>query len=136
LPSGTGPDYMRHRAGKELRLKNGREISRIFHEGLRARDAYLTLIAARRGENGDLPSRVAAAVSGRHGKAVARNRVKRMCREAFRTSRAKLPEGWDFIMLPRAGADLTVVRLQDSLTALAAKIVASAARAKETHDES
>jgi len=127
---------MRHRAGKELRLKNGREISRIFLEGPRARDAHLTLIASRRDENGGLPSRVAAAVSGRHGKAVARNRIKRMCREAFRTIRAQLPGGWDFIMLPRPGADLTVARLQESLTVLAAKIVATAERAKETHDDS
>jgi ribonuclease P protein component len=127
---------MRHRAGKELRLKNGREISRIFREGQRARDAHLTLIAARRGEGELLPSRVAAAVSSRHGNAVVRNRVKRLCREAFRTGRAQLPGGWDFIMLPRPGADLTVVRLQDSLTVLAAKIAASAAGAKETHDDS
>ena len=127
---------MRHRAGKELRLKNGREISRIFQEGLRARDAHLTLIAARRGEGGLLPSRVAMAVSGRHGKAVVRNRLKRLCREAFRTSRAQLPGGWDFIMLPRPDADLTLTGLQDSLTVLAAKIVAAAERDKETRDDS
>ncbi|MDP6545522.1 MAG: ribonuclease P protein component [Phycisphaerae bacterium] len=127
---------MRHRAGKELRLKNGREISRIFHEGLRARDAHLTLLADRRGEGELLPSRVAAAVSSRHGNAVARNRVKRMCREAFRTSRRRLPAGWDFIMLPRPGSDPTVERLQDSLTALAAKIVTTAERTKDTPDDS
>ena len=126
---------MRHRAGKELRVKNGREISRIFHEGPRARDARLTLIGAHRGEGGLLPSRVAAAVSSRHGNAVARNRVKRLCREAFRTSREHLPAGWDFIMLPRARAGLTLAGLRDSLTALAAKIVATAARAKETRDD-
>ena len=129
-------DNMRHRAGKELRLKNGREISRIFQKGLRARDAMLTLIAARQGEAGGLPSRVATAISGRHGKAVARNRVKRLCREAFRTSRAQLPGGWDFIMLPRPGADLTVTGLRESLTVLAAKIAATAEQAKETRDDS
>jgi ribonuclease P protein component len=125
---------MRHRAGKELRLKNGREISRIFREGLRARDAVLTLLAARRPQGGDLPSRVAVAVSGRHGNAVVRNRIKRLCREAFRTSRERLPAGWDFVMLPRPGADLAVARLQDSLTVLTAKI--AAAGAEEVHDDS
>ena len=127
---------MRQRAGKKLRLKNGLEISRIFREGLRARDAHLTLIAARRGRGGGLPSRVATAVSGRHGNAVLRNRVKRLCREAFRTSRAQLPGGWDFIVLPRPGADLTLTGLQDSLIVLAAKIVTTADRAEETRDES
>ena len=127
---------MRHRAGKELRLKNGREISRIFHEGLRVRDAHLTLLADRRGEGELLPSRVAATVSSRHGNAVIRNRIKRLCREAFRTSREHLPAGWDFIMLPRPGSDPTVARLRDSLVSLAAKIVATAERTKDTSDDS
>ena len=105
----------------------------MFHDGLRARDARFTLIARRRGEDGDLPSRVAAAVSSRHGNAVARNRVKRLCREAFRTSRELLPMGWDFIILPRPGANLTLAGLTDSLIALTAKLVD---RAKETHDDS
>ena len=127
---------MRYRAGKKLRLKNSRDISRMFHDGLRARDARLTIIASDRGEDGDSPSRVAAAVSGRHGNAVARNRVKRLCREAFRTNRDCLPGGWDFVMLPRPGANLTLAGLGNSLTALAAKIVAAADRAKDTYDDS
>ncbi|MDP6046878.1 MAG: ribonuclease P protein component, partial [Phycisphaerae bacterium] len=111
---------MRYRAGKKLRLKNNREISRMFDSGLRARDARITLIGSRRAE-GDMPSRVAAAVSGRHGGAVVRNRIKRLCREAFRTSRDRLPSGWDFVMLPRVGVNMTLAELADSLAALTAK---------------
>jgi len=126
---------MRYRAGKTLRLKNSREISRMFREGFRARDRRLTLIASPRDAGPETPSRVAAAVSSRHGRAVARNRVKRLCREAFRTSRDRLPAGWDFVMMPRPGADLTLTGLTDSLIALAAKVVASADRSVENRDE-
>ena len=108
----------------------------MFHDGLRARDSRLTLIASPRGEDGGLPSRVAVAVSGRHGNAVLRNRVKRLCREAFRTSRELLPGGWDFVMMPRPGANLTMAGLRDSLRVLVAKILAAADQAKETHDDS
>ena len=123
---------MRYLAGKKLRLKNTREISRMFHDGVRARDSRLTIIASRRNQGGELPSRVAAAVSGRHGNAVARNRVKRLCREAFRTNRARVPGGWDFVMLPRVGANLTLARLVGSLAALAVKVAAKADRIKDT----
>ncbi|MCP4379736.1 MAG: ribonuclease P protein component [bacterium] len=127
---------MRYFAGKKLRLKNGRDISRMFREGLRARDGRLTLLASPRGEGESLPSRVAAAVSGKHGNAVSRNRVKRMCREAFRTIRDRLPASWDFVMLPRPGGDLSVAKLRDSLTVLGAKIATTAKRTMETRDES
>ena len=123
---------MRYRAGKKLRLKNSREISRMFDSGLRVRDARLTLIASRRSGGEQVPSRMAVAASGRQGGAVVRNRIKRLCREAMRTSRDRIPRGWDIVMLPRVGANLTLANLTDSLVALAAKISAAADRSKET----
>ena len=123
---------MRYSAGKKLRLKNSREISRMFDSGLRARDARLTLIASRRSGGEQVWSRMAVAVSRRHGGAVARNCIKRLCREAMRTSRDRISSGWDIVMLPRVGANLTLASLTDSLVALAAKISATADRSKET----
>jgi len=108
----------------------------MFAEGLRARDARMTLIASRRDCRGDSPSRMAAAVSGRHGGAVVRNRIKRLCREAFRTSRHRLPSGWDYVMLPRVGANLTLVGLIDSLATLTVKISAAYERTKDPGDDS
>jgi len=126
---------MRYRAGKTLRLKNSREISRMFDRGVRARDALITLIASRRGAGADSPSRLAAAVSVRHGGAVVRNRIKRLCREAFRTNRDRIATGWDFVVLPRVGANITLTGLAESMIALTAKI-SSAEKAKETDDGS
>ncbi|HAU37407.1 MAG TPA: ribonuclease P protein component, partial [Phycisphaerales bacterium] len=92
---------MDHRAGKNFRVTRRGDIQRVFDLGRRAWDGNLTLCAARREEDG--PSRLGVAVSFRHGKAVRRNRVKRLCREAFRLLRGELPDGYDYIMIPRAG---------------------------------
>jgi ribonuclease P protein component len=50
--------------------------------------------------------------------ATARNRVKRLVREAFRLCKAELPPGVDLIVLPR-GSRLELARTRESLVALA-----------------
>jgi ribonuclease P protein component len=61
------------------------------------------------------PSRLGLVVGRRIGGAVQRNRVKRLCRECFRTWPRLVPDGIDLIVIARTGApelDLARVRAE------------------------
>ncbi len=62
--------------------------------------------------------RMGLSVSKQVGNAVARNQWKRLLREAFRTSREKLPAGLDFVVVPRSGATPELRQLTKSLVEL------------------
>jgi len=63
---------------------------------------------------GDTPSRLGIVVTRKIGNAVARNRVKRLCRECFRLWPGLLPPAIDLVVIARAGADaLTLGEVRD-----------------------
>ena len=110
-----------HKAGRECRVTRKRDISRLFESGRRAADSLIVLYAI---PNGLPHSRCGVAVSTRHGNAVRRNRIKRLCREAFRLVRPALPAGTDYMLVPRAGRDFSLEGLMDSLRRLCASLPA------------
>ncbi|MCE5326137.1 MAG: ribonuclease P protein component [Planctomycetaceae bacterium] len=109
---------MDQRFGSQFRVKRGAEFSRAIEQGRQASDGLTRLYAL---ANGLAHSRVGVAVGSRHGGAVQRNYVKRLCREAFRLTRGDLPTGWDFIIMPHAGKHPTLAGLQSSLAKLAVR---------------
>ena len=116
---------MDQRFGKNLRLKRREDISRLFDVGVRVSDEQMALLAAP--NELDLP-RFGVGVGKKHGSAVQRNRIKRLCREAFRLSRADMPPGWDYFVLPGTEAQLTLDGVRASLPPLARRAIRKAER--------
>jgi ribonuclease P protein component len=101
---------------KRLRLLSRIDFRAVYNDHTTAGDAMIRLL----GRLSDSPdSRLGLSVSRKVGNAVCRNRWKRLLREAFRLSREKLPEGLDFIVIPREGATPELESLKKSLIDLA-----------------
>jgi len=116
---------MDQRAGRKYRLKGRKDIARLFEQGRRASDGLVTLYAV---ENPCRHARTGVGVSVRHGGAVVRNRLKRLCREALRLTRSELPPGWDYMVVPRVDGQFTVQAIQASVRSLARRVTKERSR--------
>jgi len=104
------------RLRKEERLRRKRDFQSIARDGTR-RNTKNFLIIMRRNDLGF--SRVGAVASKKMGKAVERNRVKRLIREFFRRNKDKLPPSTDYLIVGKKGAQsLNYVQVVEELRPL------------------
>jgi ribonuclease P protein component len=109
---------MRRGLSKRQRLTRSRDFQSLYACRRSAADERLILYAR---PNGLSLSRIGLSVSGRWGNSVERNYFRRICREAFRLHKHELPAGYDFVIIPRRGIDLTLEEVTTSLRKLTAK---------------
>ena len=85
---------------RRLRLRRTSDVRRVYDQGRSWAHPFLVLIAR---PNGLDFSRVGVTASRKVGGAVARNRAKRLLREAARRLYPQLESGWDVMLVARAG---------------------------------
>lgn len=80
-------------------LKLNKDFKRLYYRGKSMVDPALVTYAMRNRQPGE--NRVGITVTKKIGKAVCRNRCKRIIRAAYRELESQIPDGWDFIFVAR-----------------------------------
>lgn len=102
---------------KYLKIKKNSDFQKLFRRGKKVFSPYLTLLY--------YPSAslsMGVAVSKKHGKAVVRNRVKRLAREAFRLNADAFEKNYSVIIVPKASENYRFSDFDKSLKSCIKKI--------------
>lgn len=103
----------RKRFSARQRMRHGSDFRRAYERKVRTTEGALLVYGS---ENGLDHARLGLSVSRKVGNAVARNRWKRLTREAFRLSQFELPSGIDLVIVPRAPEPPQLATLRIQLT--------------------
>jgi len=97
-------------ARRRRRLSRSGDFDRVYREGASRANRFLVVYRFRRGESEQGVPRLGISVGRRIGKAVRRNKVKRVVREAFWELAEGLPGGDDYVIVARPGIEDLVER--------------------------
>jgi ribonuclease P protein component len=114
---------------KAQRLSGERQFASVFARRISAANRLIVVYAA---PNGQKYSRLGLSVGRKFGTAVVRNRIKRLLREAFRLDAAILPEGYDYVCVPRSASSNSIADIRDALADAATKAAQQCARLKKS----
>lgn len=100
-----------------LRIKKNSEFTKLFKRGKRVFSPTLTIIYFPSVKN-----RMGIAVSKKHGKAVKRNRIKRLIREVFSKHSPMLKKSWSFIVVPKVAENYSYSAFEKSIISCFKKV--------------
>lgn len=116
--------------GPERRIRRRAEFLRVQGAGQRVSTRHFVLLVARREADRGCEeplkarARLGIVVTKKIGNAVARARVKRLCRECFRLWPELLPDGVDLVVIARDGApELALADVQAEWTRARAELL-------------
>ena len=98
---------------KFQRIKNEKEIFSLLKTGKRRAYGLFTIIYRKSSSTFD---RVAIIVSKKNGSAVFRNKVKRIFREVFRSTRVESPPFFDILICPHCSSSVSVEKTREKYT--------------------
>lgn len=116
-----------HPVHRRNRLSRSKDFDTVYRRGRSVSSRYLVLHWFARDDGDEGEPRLGLAVPRAVGSAVARNRVKRLLREAWRELLPTIPGGQDYVLAARAGlAEPAETRGKDWLVAEISAILETA----------
>lgn len=94
-----------------VRLKKNTDFQKLFKKGKRVFSPALTVIYIPNPTN----TVMGIALSKKHGKAVVRNRIKRLVRAAFSNNKNKLNGNFSIVIMPRISEEYSYKNMENSL---------------------
>lgn len=95
---------------KYLRIKKNADFQKLFNKGKKVFSPNITLLYF-----SSPKLSMGVAVSKKHGKAVVRNRIKRLLRAAFAETSDILERNYAVILIPKVGGEYTFEAFKESL---------------------
>lgn len=101
---------------KYLRLKKQADFQRLFQKGKRAFSPSLTVVYSKADK-----MTMGISVGKRHGKAVVRNRIKRLLREAFRSAQKDVKGTYHILLIPKVAEEYSFCTFERHLQCMIKK---------------